>query len=127
MRVTHNRPERIAGLIQREISQIILRQINDPRLKTITVNRVKVSPDLRVATIFVSNIVVDEDSEKTLRGLGKARKFIRGELGHHLRLRYTPEIVFKWDDSVAYSFHIADVISDLKKTGTAPAGDEEEE
>ncbi len=125
MNLNYSRSERVAELVRREIAQIIIQHVNDPRLKSVTVTRTKLSPDLRVAKVFVSSIT-QEEQEQVLKGLNRARNFIRGELGRNLKLRRTPELVFKWDDSVDYSFHIAEVITDLKKTGHKDPGEEEE-
>ncbi len=111
MNLAYSRTDRVAELIHREVSRIILHQVNDPRLKGVTVTHVKVSPDLKVATVFVSSL---KNKEEKGQVLNRARKFIRGELGHNLKLRYTPHIVFKWDDSVEYSLHIAEVLAELR-------------
>lgn len=115
MNLPYSRRQRVSELILREISQILLRQISDPRLQNVTINKVNLSSDLRVAKVFVSNLPQGEDKEQILGTLYKARNFIRGELGHHLKLRFTPEIVFKWDDSAAYSVHISEMLDSLDK------------
>ncbi len=114
MNLAYTRSERVAELIHREVARIILQQVNDPRLQSLTVTQVKLSPDLRVANVFVSSMG-NEAQEQALQGLGRAHNFIRRELGHNLKLRYTPQIVFKWDDSVEYSLHITEVLTGLKK------------
>ncbi|MBI5787334.1 MAG: 30S ribosome-binding factor RbfA [Candidatus Schekmanbacteria bacterium] len=121
VRHAYNRSDRIAELIQRGVTQILLRQISDPRLKNLNVLKVKVSPDLKIAKIFVS--AIQNEPEQVMEGLQKAKNYLRGELGHQLNLRFTPDLVFKWDDSVAYSIHIAEVIADLHKK-EEPAGEE---
>ncbi len=115
MNLAYTRNERVAELIHREVARIILQQVNDPRLQSLTVTRVKLSPDLRVAQVFVSSLGNAEAQEQALQGLDRAHNFIRGELGHNLKLRRTPQIVFKWDDSVEYSLHITEVIAGLHK------------
>ena len=125
MNVAYSRSERVAHLIQREVARIILCQVRDPRLRSVTLTKVKLSADLRVARIFVSSIDGSKERDLVLQGLGRARRFIRGRLGDSLQLRVTPEIVFRWDDSVEYSFHIARRLADLE--GQITPGEEKED
>jgi ribosome-binding factor A len=81
------------------------------------------SPDLRVARIYYS-VLGDADARKrTLEGLHAATGFIRRELGHQLRLRVTPELVFEYDESVEYGAHIEEVLQQIHKN--APADQED--
>ena len=111
-----NRIERINEEIQRQISADI-RRLKDPRVSgsgMVSVTRVDTTGDLRYAKIYVS--VLDKSQEKdVLKGLKSAGGFLRRELGSALGLRYTPELIFEADDSIAYGAHILEVMHDVEK------------
>ena len=94
------RVERVSEFIRREASEIIQRQLKDPRIGFITITRVEVTPDLRQAKIYVSVYGEGEEKEKSIKGLKSARGFIQGEIGRRTRLRHTPEIFFCLDESL---------------------------
>ncbi len=91
------RPERVAHLVQAELAALFLRGTNDPRLAGVTVTGVRMSSDLRVARIYVRTLAPEGAREETMRALGKAAHFLRGEVGRTLGLRVTPELRFEYD------------------------------
>ena len=96
-----HRIERVNNLIRREISELIQRQIKDPRLNAfVTITEVDTSPDLKYAKIFVSCISGKQEEQKTLKVLNTAAGFLRTELAKNLKLRRIPELSFYWDDSI---------------------------
>ena len=111
-----NRIARINEEIHRQISADI-RRLKDPRVSgsgMVSVTRVDTTGDLRYAKIYVS--VLDKSQEKdVLKGLKSAGGFLRRELGSALGLRYTPELIFEADDSIAYGAHILEVMHDVEK------------
>ena len=111
-----NRIGRINEEIQRELAEQ-LRRLKDPRVSQVgmvSVTRVDTTGDLRYAKIYVS--VLDKSQEKdVLKGLKSAGGFLRRELGSALGLRYTPELIFEADDSIAYGAHILEVMHDVEK------------
>ena len=104
--------DRIGDLIQREISDILHRQIKDPRIGFCTVMRVDVSDDLRYAKARVSIMGSESQQKSTLAGLKSAGGFIRREIGRRISLRHTPEIVFVLDESIEHSLRIAELIDE---------------
>lgn len=107
---------RISEEIKRELSQMIRDEIKDPRIKgLISITRADVTNDLRYAKIFVSVLSNDEERSHTLNGLEKASGYMRSELARRLQLRYTPELIFKLDDSIAYGSKINEIISGFKQ------------
>lgn len=102
--------------MQKEISDILHRQIKDPRIGFCTVMRVEVSDDLRHAKIRVSIMGNENQQKSTLAGLKSASGFIRREIGRRIALRNTPEIVFIQDKSIDYSIRIAQLIEEEKQT-----------
>lgn len=93
------RSERIREDFKREISDI-LRKMKDPRIGFVSVTDVELSRDLRHAKVFVSIFGDAAEKENTLAALLHAQGFIRSELGRRIRLRHTPEIAFRLDDSI---------------------------
>jgi len=95
------RSERTSKLIRREISGLLEREVNDPRLSTlISVTEVSLSPDLRHAKVFVSTLGNEINKEDMLAGFNNASGFLRRELASHLKLKYTPQLSFHYDDSI---------------------------
>ena len=107
------RSERIADLVQREVSEMLQKSIKDPRIGFVTITRVQVSDDCRQARIYYSVMGTPEDQEASLEGLQSARGFIRKELGHRLQLRYTPDILFQFDPSIEYSIRLGEIFQKL--------------
>ena len=96
-----HRIEQINSLIRQEISELLQRQVKDPRLESfIAVTGVSTSPDLKYAKVFVSSMDSVEEKQKTLNALASASGFLRKELSRNLRLRRIPELSFHWDDSI---------------------------
>ena len=108
----YRRADRVGDLIQREISDILRRQIKDPRIGFCTIMRVNVSDDLRHAKVYASIMGTESQQKSTLAGLKSATGFIRREVGRRIVLRHTPEIVFVLDRSVDHSIRIAQLIEE---------------
>ena len=104
--------------MQKELSDILLRQIKDPRIGFCTILRVDVSDDLRYAKAHVSIMGTESQKKSTLTGLKSARGFIRREIGNRISLRHTPEISFVLDRSVEESLRIAKLIEEGQKEFT---------
>jgi len=112
------RSERTRKLIQREISGLLEREVNDPRLsKLISVTEVTLSPDLKYAKIFVSTLGDQMDNkEEILAGFNNASGFLRRELASHLKLRYTPQLSFHYDDSIERGARLLKLMGDVTTT-----------
>lgn len=95
------RIERVNSVIRQEISDLLHRQVKDPRLGNfIAITEVSTSADLKYAKIFVSHIGSQEKKQETLQALNSASGFIRRELAQRLKLHNIPELSFQWDDSM---------------------------
>jgi ribosome-binding factor A len=105
-------------MIQREISELLERQVNDPRLsKLISVTEVTLSPDLKHAKIFVSTLGSEiNNKEDILAGFNKAAGFLRRELAAHLRLKHTPQLSFHYDDSIERGARLLKLMEELTST-----------
>ncbi|HIK45102.1 MAG TPA: 30S ribosome-binding factor RbfA [Leptolyngbyaceae cyanobacterium M65_K2018_010] len=111
------RVERVASLIKREVSQMLMVGIKDDRVGAgmVSITDVDVSGDLQHAKIFVSIYGSDEARAETMAGLKAATGFVRSELGQRLRLRRTPEILFKEDLSVERGTRVLSLINQLSR------------
>lgn len=108
------RANRVGEQMKKELSEIIGRKIKDPRIGFVTVTDVQVTGDLQQATIFISVLGNEDQMEDTLKGLSKAKGFIRSEIGKRIRLRKTPEIIFEFDESISYGNKIESILKELK-------------
>src|SRR4030042_1446258 len=121
------RTERINELLREELSELLRRQVKDPRLGgMISVTEVEVSVDLRHARVFVSVMGSDEERENAFRGLEAARPFLRRELGRRLSMRRTPELSFRRDDSLERGARLLALIDEARPVAgqDAPPADE---
>lgn len=105
----------MADLIHREVSEMLLKSVKDPRIGLVTITRVKVTDDCRSAIIFFSVPGSISERERSIKGLGSATGYIRRELARRINLRYTPEITFEFDPSIEYAIHIGEVLQSLQK------------
>ena len=111
----NNRLGRIDEEFKKEISSIVCYNLKEPKITgMVSVTRVKVTPDLRYAKVWVS-ILNSKNTEETLDGLAKSSGFIRAELAKRINLRYTPELSFVIDDSLEYGAKIDNILKELKK------------
>lgn len=115
-----HRIERVNSLIRQEISELLQRQVKDPRLgNLVAVTDVSTSPDLRHAKIFVSRIGSEEEKQETLSVLAAASGFFRNELAKRLRLRHIPELNFQWDDSIERGDYLLQLIDEVSSDSSA--------
>ncbi|MCK4672992.1 MAG: 30S ribosome-binding factor RbfA [Candidatus Stahlbacteria bacterium] len=104
------RKERVASVLEREISNIVTREINDPRLGFITITNVDVSPDLKIAIVYFSSLDNKSESFKTLQ---RAKGYIRSILAQRVRLRSIPDLMFKIDDSYEHGKKIDELFKEI--------------
>jgi ribosome-binding factor A len=107
------RSEKVADLIQKEISEMLVKSIKDPRIGFVTITRVMVSEVCRFAKIYFSVAGSLEERESSQKGLESAKGYIRKELGRRIRLRYTPGIMFQFDPSIEYAIHMEELIQSI--------------
>ncbi len=109
----NNRIGRINEDYRKELSQIIGYELKNPNITgMISVTKVKVTPDLKYAKVYVS-ILNSKNIKDTMEGLKKSSGFIRTELAKRINLRNTPEIVFEIDDSMEYGAKIDSILKEI--------------
>ncbi|MFA5317837.1 MAG: 30S ribosome-binding factor RbfA [Dehalococcoidales bacterium] len=106
-----HRIERVNQQIRREVSELLIRHIKDPRLSSfISVTEVSATNDLRHAIVFISFLGSDEEKQTAIKTLNTASGYFHNELGRRLKMRRVPELSFKWDDSIERGSRIMDII-----------------
>jgi len=122
--MSNKRAIRVGELLKEEISQIVLREMKDPRIGFVSVTDVEVSGDLRHAKVFISVYGTDKE---TMEGLQQAQGFVRKLVGERVKIHHTPEIIFRYDDSIENGVHISEIIKDLKESGEIKESDSDAE
>ncbi len=121
------RTDRMADQIQRELADLLQREVHDPRLHGITVSGVKVSRDMAVAKVHVSSVLEDHDPKELMAALGRAGGFLRSGLAKRLRTRTVPELRFLYDDSVEKGHRLASLIQQAVDSDRANEQSREED
>ncbi|GBF11283.1 30S ribosome-binding factor RbfA [Tepidibacillus infernus] len=106
---------RVGEQIKKEISQLIQYDLKDPRIGFVTITGVEVTGDFSQATIYLSIMGQEDEVKESIKALEKAKGFLRSELGKRIRLRHTPELIFKVDQSIAYGSKIEKLLQDIKE------------
>lgn len=111
----NTRLNRIDEELRKEISNIISFELKNPEATgMISVTKVKITPDLKYAKVYVS-MLNSKDDEKTLEALKQSAGYIRSLIAKRINLRITPELVFEKDDSMEYGMKIDSILKDLNK------------
>lgn len=123
---TNRRVSRVAELIRREVSQMLLHDIKDDRvgMGMVSVTDVDVSGDLQHAKIYVSIYGNDEAKAQTMAGLKSATGYVRSELGARVRLRRTPEVVFIEDKSIERGSRVLSLLNKISLESSANSSHE---
>ena len=111
------RAERLAVLIKEELGAILQKDLKDPRIGFASITNVRVSRDMSHAKIYVSVFGDKQQQAATMEGLESAKGFIRTELGKRIRLRYTPEINFIFDNSLEEGAKVLSLLNEIQKEG----------
>ena len=114
-KMTTERINRVAEAIRQEVAQILQQELKDPRIGFVTITRVRLTADLQHATVYFSVLEGHGDPKETEAGLKSAQGYIRKLVGERLRLRLTPEILFRSDPSIAENIRFSKLLADLVK------------
>lgn len=109
------RNDRINEELKREISDILQNDIKDPGMGFVSIVLAEVAGDLRQAKIYYSVMGDDDAVQSTKSALKRSAGYIRREIAKRLDLRYTPELVFIYDDSIEHGIHIAQILQNENK------------
>jgi ribosome-binding factor A len=112
------RTERVNELLREEISELLRRQVKDPRVSgLVTVTAVEVTPDLGRARVYISVLGSEEERSETFRALDSAAPFLRRQLSQRLSLRRTPSLIFQRDDSLERGAHLLALLDEVATEG----------
>lgn len=112
--------ERMAGRIRQILSELLLREVADPRLLGVTVTRVELDQELQFARVWVNALGEEERQAEILVAMGHAKGFLRREVGKRVRLRKTPDLQFRWDASLEEGERMNRLISSLNIPAAEP-------
>ncbi|MDZ7672292.1 MAG: 30S ribosome-binding factor RbfA [Halanaerobiales bacterium] len=107
------RVRRMSQLLKEEISKIVLRELKDPRIGFASITKIDVSSDLKHAKVMVSVYGSEQEKKETMEGLDAANKYIRKLVGERLTTYHTPELIFRYDDSIEQGVHISHLIDEV--------------
>ena len=110
------RVEKLQEAIKQELSKILLQDIKDPRIVTVT--GVELTDDISLAKVYVSLYGTEKDQEEAWQGLNKAVGYMRTEIAKRIRLRFAPALIFAKDTSMEYSAHIEELLRKIKQEET---------
>jgi len=111
--VSKTRTQKIEDRIFEELSTILLMEVSDPRLATVSITKVKVDRELAFANIYVSSLEGSENSDEVIQGLKHAGGYLRSELANRIAIRHTPRLRFYWDPSPEHADRIDQLIASL--------------
>lgn len=111
--MTSIKQERVSGRIRRILSELLVREVADPRLGGVTITNVEIDPELMYARVYVNALGEEERAGEVLAALKHAKSFLRREVGRRVHLRNTPDLIFKWDETLARGERIYAILDDL--------------
>lgn len=122
---SYSRTKRIAEEIRKVIGSMLISGIKDPRITSmVSVTDVEVTNDLSYAYVYVS--ILGGNEEETLKGLRSAVNYIRREVSRSVKLRHTPQIIFKVDDSIKNGMYMENLIKEVNRNNSQPSNIEDE-
>jgi len=113
------RAKRVGDMLLREIADVLVKKVRDPRVQGVTLSGIRMSKDLKHARVYYSVLGDDAAVQKALQGLDSAKGFIKREAGIRLDLKYIPEIQFKHDPSLDKGDHLEKIFRKLKSDETS--------
>ena len=115
--------DRIADRILKIVSNLFLREINDPRLQELTVTRVSVDREVSHANIYVASFDGEGDQKAIMRALENAKGFLRRQLSQRLHTRTIPQLHFHWDPTQTYALEVDELLDNLEIPPEEPNDD----
>ena len=120
------RRTRVADLILTILAETVQREVRDPRVGFVTLTGVKVSPDLRHATVFVSTLSGEAERATSLDALNRAAPFLKRAIATRAQLRYTPELHFVEDESLERGSRVESLLGDIRREREEAGIDDDE-
>lgn len=123
------RPERISGLLLQAVSEILLREVKDPRINGVTLTAASISPDLKEATVFFRTLdyTAAEKHPQAEAGLKSAAGYIQRQIATRLQLRRTPQLRFRYDTALDQANHMESLLQQTRTMSAAHSAKEQPE
>jgi ribosome-binding factor A len=125
--MTSYRQRRVADTIREELAELLQREAHDPRFSGVSITSVETSQDLRLARVYFSMIGGDAEVQQALRAFEKASGYLRRQLASRVQLRVMPELIFRFDDSLATGDRIETLLHEINEESRSPEDDEDDE
>lgn len=119
------RAARLGEQIREQVAELIANKLKDPRIGFVTVTRVELTADQRIAKILVGVLGDDESRKKSLAGLRQAAGFVRRELARELRMRFVPEVLFEYDRGLEATDRVAQLLEEAQPGPPSVEDDED--
>jgi len=123
---SRQRPARVADEIRRQLGELILRRVRDPKVSAISITDVEVTGDLRLARVYYTVGGDEQDRVEVAKGLRRATGFLKREMSERLRLRYMPDFEFFYDESLDRGARVDALLADLARERGAEDGDHDD-
>jgi ribosome-binding factor A len=123
--VKERRAARLGEQIREQVAELIANKLKDPRIGFVTVTRVELTADQRIAKILVGVLGDDESRKKSLAGLRQAAGFVRRELARELRMRFVPEVLFEYDRGLEATDRVAQLLEEAQPGPPSVEDDED--
>jgi ribosome-binding factor A len=120
------RTDRVAHLIQREIGNVILKELTDVRIGFVTISRVEVTTDMAFAKVHVSIMGSDKEKRDSMAGLAHSASYLRTHLAKVMKMRTVPRLQFVEDKNLEHGFRINEILNEIKPK-VKPAPDDEDD
>jgi ribosome-binding factor A len=111
--VPTRRQLRVAELLHRELSLLLMQEVRDPRLEGMTITGVDITPDLMLARVYFAVSGDESQAKEALAGLDRAKGFLRTQLAGRVQLRFMPDLIFALDKSAAYGQRIDELLDQI--------------
>ncbi|MFC1737003.1 30S ribosome-binding factor RbfA [Candidatus Hydrogenedentota bacterium] len=122
------RTERVGELVGQEVGRLLLNGLKDPRVGFVSVTGVKMTSDLKTARVYVSILGSPKEVKDSMVGLEYSAGWMRKQIGQRLRLRYTPRIVFAYDETLKHAAELEDIFRQIhEEEATRSRASEDEE
>ncbi len=114
--MTSKRSEKVAEAIHEIVSGLLVKGLKDPRIGFVTITGVSMTDDLHQARVFFSVIGSDTAKKESEQGLNSAKGFVRKEVAKNLRMRFAPDILFVYDESIEQGNRIESILKEISRT-----------
>jgi ribosome-binding factor A len=122
--MANRRIERLNEQLKREITDVLLQDVRDPRVGRVTITDVRTTADLDRARVYVASMGTADEKREAIEGLRAASSYIRRELSRRLHIRRVPELDFEWDTTLEHAQRIEQLLREVRTPPSNETGDD---